>query len=125
MHEISIAGAIIDSVLDCAKKNDARKVNEVFLEVGELTALNPDQLRFIFETITRGTAAEGAKYDIRVIKPLIKCRKCSYTGPVELFEEHHFFLPDILCPECGDADIDIIAGRECWVKKIRISGTSE
>ncbi|VVB87441.1 putative hydrogenase nickel incorporation protein HypA [uncultured archaeon] len=121
MHEISIAGAIIDSVLDCAKKNDAKKVNEVFLEVGELTALNPDQLKFIFETITRGTVAEGAKYDIRVIKPLIKCKRCSYNGTVELFEEHHFFLPVIKCPECGDADVDIIAGRECCVKKIKIN----
>ncbi|MBU3967526.1 MAG: hypothetical protein KKG76_09145 [Euryarchaeota archaeon] len=32
MHEISIAGAIIDSVLDAAKKNNAIKVNEVFLK---------------------------------------------------------------------------------------------
>ncbi|MDD5617099.1 MAG: hydrogenase maturation nickel metallochaperone HypA [Candidatus Methanoperedens sp.] len=121
MHKISIAGAIIDSVLDCAKKNDANKVEEVFIEIGELTALNPDQLTFIFETITKGTAAEGAKYDIKIVKPRIHCKKCSYSGNIELFEIHHFFLPVIKCPECGDADIDIIAGRECCVKKIRIS----
>lgn len=71
MHEISIAGAIIDSVLDCAKKNDAKKVEEVFIEIGELTALNSDQLTFIFETITKQTMAKGAKYDIKIIKPQI------------------------------------------------------
>ncbi len=121
MHEISIAGAIIDSVLDAAKKNDAKKVEEIFIEVGELTALNPDQLKFIFETITVGTVAAGAKYDIRVVRPLISCKKCSYTGPIEFFERLHFFLPAIKCPECGDMDVDITAGRECCVKKIRIS----
>lgn len=121
MHEISIAGAIIDSVLDCAKKNDAKKVEEIFIEVGELTALNPDQLKFIFETITRGTVAEGAKYDIQVIKPQINCRKCSYNGNIEFFEKLHFFLPVIKCPDCGDSDLEIVAGRECCVKKIRIS----
>ena len=121
MHEISIAGAIIDSVLDCAKKNDAKKVNEIFLEIGELTALNPDQLKFIFESITAGTVAEGAKYNIKVIKPMIRCKNCSYSGTIEIFENLHFFLPTIKCPGCGDTDVEIIAGRECFVKKIKIS----
>ena len=121
MHEVSIAGAIVESVLDAAKKNNALKVEEIFIEIGELTALNPEQLKFIFETVTTGTMAEGARYDIKVIKPLIHCRKCSYEGLIGSFEKLHFFLPTIKCPECGDVDVDIIAGRECCVKKIRIS----
>lgn len=121
MHEISIAGAIIDAVLEAAKKNNAKKVNEVFLEIGELTALNPEQLRFIFETITTGTLAEEARYNIEVVKPLIACKKCSYRGAIEFFEKLHFFLPVIKCPRCGDTEIEIIAGRECCVRKIKIS----
>ncbi len=111
----------MDAVLDAARKNDAKHVNEVFIEIGELTALNPDQLKFIFETISAGTVAEGAKYNMEVIKPLISCKKCGYNGAIEFFEKLHFFLPVIRCPKCGDADIDIIAGRECCVKKIKIS----
>ena len=121
MHEISIAGAIIDSVLDAAEKNNARRVSKVYLEIGELTALNPDQLKFIFQTITKGTVAEGASYDIKVIKPSINCKKCSYKGPIEFFENLHFFLPLIKCPKCDEPDVDIVAGRECFVKKINIS----
>ena len=121
MHEISIAGAIIESVLDTAKKNNAKKVNEVFLEIGELTGLNPDQLRFIFKTITNGSVAENARYDIKVIKTLINCKKCSFNGPVEIFEMHHYFLPEIKCPGCGETDVEILAGRECNIKKIKIS----
>lgn len=121
MHEISIAGAIMDAVLDAARKNDAKHVNEVFIEIGELTALNPDQLKFIFETISAGTVAEGARYNIGVVKPLINCKKCGYNGAIDFFEKLHFFLPVIMCPKCGEIDIDIIAGRECCVKKIKIS----
>lgn len=120
MHEISIAGAIIDSVLDAARKNNAKKVNDVYIEIGELTALNPDQLKFIFEIITRQTLAEGARYNIQVIKPLILCKKCSYNGPIEFYERLHFFLPVIKCPKCGETDVDITTGRECCVKKIKI-----
>jgi len=121
MHEISIAGAIIDSVLDAAKKNNAIKVNEVFLEIGELTALNPDQLQFIFSTITRGTVAQGACFNISMIKPSVRCKKCSYNGSIEFFEKSHFVIPVIKCPQCNETDVDIIAGRECCVKKIKIS----
>lgn len=121
MHEISIAGAIIDSVLDAANKNCAKKVEEVFIEVGELTALNPDQLEFIFQTITKGTVAEGAKYNILTVKPLVSCKSCSYGGPIETYEKLHFFLPIIKCPKCGNPDVEIVAGRECCVKKIKIS----
>lgn len=121
MHEISIAGAIIDSVLDAAKKNNAIKVREVFLEIGELTALNPDQLKFIFKTISQGTVAQGACFNISIIKPSIKCKKCSYKGGIELFEKVHFFIPVIKCPQCDERDVDIVAGRECCVKKIKIS----
>jgi hydrogenase nickel incorporation protein HypA/HybF len=121
MHEISIAGAIIESVLDAAKKNNAKKVNEVFIEIGELTALNPDQLKFIFKTITQGTVSQGACFNISVIKPSIRCRKCSYNGSIEFLEKTHFSIPVIECPKCGETDVDIAAGRECCVKKIRIS----
>lgn len=121
MHEISIAGAIIDAVLDTARKNNAKRVNEVLIEIGELTALNPDQLRFIFKTITAGTIAEDARYDIQTVKPLITCRVCSYNGPIEFFEKLHFFLPVIKCPGCGGSEVDIVAGRECCVKRIKIS----
>ncbi len=121
MHEVSIAGAIIDAVIDAAGKNRAKKVNEVFIEIGELTALNVEQLRFIFETITKGTVAEGARFDIKVVKPTVICGKCSYNGTLELFEKLHFFLPVIRCPECGDTYVEITAGRECCVKKIKIA----
>ncbi|MCE8424494.1 MAG: hydrogenase maturation nickel metallochaperone HypA [Candidatus Methanoperedens sp.] len=120
MHEISIAGAIFDAVIDAAGKNNATRVKEIFIEIGELTALNPGQLKFIFETISKGTVAEDAKYDIKVIKPLINCRKCSYNGQIEFFERLHFFLPVIKCPQCGDIDVVLKEGRECCVKKIRI-----
>jgi hydrogenase nickel incorporation protein HypA/HybF len=120
MHEVSIAGAIIDAVLDTAKKNNAKKVNEVFLEIGELTALNHEQLKFIFGIITRGTLAEDAIFNIEIVKPLIKC-SCSYKGQIQFFEKLHFFLPVIKCPECGCNEVDIIAGRECCIRKIKIS----
>ena len=121
MHEISIASAIMDAVIDTATKNSAQKVDEVFIEIGELTALNTDQLMFIFENIAKGTVAEGAKYNIETISPLIECKKCEYKGKIKYTEKLHFFLPAIKCPECDETNVEVTAGRECCVRKITIS----
>ena len=121
MHEISIASAIMDTVIDTATKNSAQKVDEIFVEIGELTSLNAEQLMFIFENIAKGTIAEGAKYHIETISPLIECNKCQYKGKIKYTEKLHFFLPAIKCPECDETKVDIIAGRECCVRKITIS----
>ncbi len=120
MHEISIAGAIIDAVLQSAEKNRAVQVKKVHLQVGELTSLNPDQLKFIFQTITKGTILEEAEFRIEIIKPLIECRKCGYCGPIEYFEKLHLLLPTIKCPKCQETEIEILQGRECNIKSITI-----
>ncbi len=120
MHEISIAGAIIDIAIDTAKKHNARKVKELTLEIGELTSLNPDQLKFIFSIISKGTVLEGADFVIKIISPVIRCNKCEYQGPIEYFEKVHFLLPMIKCPRCEETDIEILSGKECNVKNMKI-----
>jgi len=120
MHEISIAGAIVDAALDAAKKHGAAKVTEVLIEIGELTSLNPEQLSFIFGIITKGTLLEGADFRIHPVRTLIKCRACGYEGPIEFVERLHFVLPTIKCPKCEGVDIDILAGRECNLKSMKI-----
>ena len=43
MHELSMANSMVEAILDTAKKNNAIKITEAILEVGELTMLNPEQ----------------------------------------------------------------------------------
>ena len=118
MHEISIAGGIIDIALDYAKKQNAESVKEVWLEVGELTSLNPDQLQFIFQNITKNTVLEGARFRIDMIKPVIECNQCSYHGGIKFFQALHYVLLVIHCPACDSTDVEILAGRDCTVKEM-------
>jgi Zn finger protein HypA/HybF involved in hydrogenase expression len=46
MHELSIASSIVESVLEFAAKNEIKKVLEVTLVIGELMAVDAEQLRF-------------------------------------------------------------------------------
>jgi hydrogenase nickel incorporation protein HypA/HybF len=61
VHELGIALEVID--LACARAEGAR-VRRVRLEVGALTAVLPDALRFAWELATEETAAEGATLEI-------------------------------------------------------------
>ena len=53
MHELSMAQAIVDTVLDAAQKNEAQDVLEVTIEIGQITMLNPEQLKFLLNVCGR------------------------------------------------------------------------
>lgn len=121
MHEIAIVGGIIDIALDHAQKHHATEVKEVRVEVGELTSLNPEQLKFIFQTITRNTVLEGAQFRIDMVRPVIDCNQCHYHGSLRFFQALHYVLPVIHCPECESTDVEILQGRDCTVKDMVLS----
>ncbi|MBQ5502054.1 MAG: hydrogenase maturation nickel metallochaperone HypA, partial [Selenomonas sp.] len=65
MHEMAIAEGILDIALDYAKQNDAQKINEIGLLIGEMSGVEVDSLEFSFNMLVQGTMAEGAKLVIK------------------------------------------------------------
>jgi len=61
MHEISIATALVDAAIRTAAEEKPRRISKIHIGVGELTGLNPDQLRHIFNTTTKNTIIADAK----------------------------------------------------------------
>jgi hydrogenase nickel incorporation protein HypA/HybF len=120
MHEISIASALVDAAIKAAEEHRASKVSKVHVTIGKLTALNPVQLEFIFNTITRNTILEGSKLLITLRDPVIECRECGFKGEVDLVESFHFKAPEIRCPECNTAEVDILQGGECVLTKLSL-----
>ncbi|HLK39953.1 MAG TPA: hydrogenase maturation nickel metallochaperone HypA [Polyangiaceae bacterium] len=61
MHEMSIVAGILDAV---TQRSGGRRIVRVVVEIGRMTAVLPDALRFGFEVASQGTDAEGATLDI-------------------------------------------------------------
>ncbi len=124
MHELSMAQAIVDTVLDAAEKNNAEEIVEVTIEIGMLTMLNPEQLKFLLGVITEDTLLENAEIIIEDVPVEIECKNCEFEGLANTDGSDHY-LAIVLCPECGERNVEIIKGRECNVKNIKIEKSDE
>lgn len=119
MHEFSTMAMTVESVLEELKKHNPKKITEVHLEVGKLTFLGLEQLKFAYQVLTQANILKGSKLVIKEKEPSIKCRACKYKGRLvyENSPEYHFSFPKFYCPKCG-GEIEILEGRDCIIKKI-------
>ncbi|MDD3985262.1 MAG: hydrogenase maturation nickel metallochaperone HypA [Methanobacterium sp.] len=124
MHELSMADAMVKTVLDVAEKNNATEVIEVTIEIGKLTMLNPEQLKFLLDVIVENTLLEGAKINIEEIPVELNCNICEYKGLADMDDSDHY-LAIVKCPKCGERNVEITTGRECNVKNIKIEKEEE
>ncbi|MGB9635874.1 MAG: hydrogenase maturation nickel metallochaperone HypA [Thermoplasmata archaeon] len=121
MHEFSAMQSIVNTILSKLKEYRVKAVEKVILEIGKLTFLGSEQLKFAFEVLTKDTMLEGAALEILEIEPVVKCEKCGYTGALqyENADIYHVMLPVFRCPSCG-GKVEVVRGRECAIKSINM-----
>ncbi|CEJ46173.1 hydrogenase maturation nickel metallochaperone HypA [Umezakia ovalisporum] len=108
MHELGITQNIVAIVSEQAQGG---KVQRVVLEIGKLSAILPEAIKFCFDICTQGTVLVGAILEIREIPGLARCRECSAEIPLD--------KPFGIC-SCGSVQLDFIAGEELKIKEIEI-----
>jgi hydrogenase nickel incorporation protein HypA/HybF len=121
VHEGSITTQIVQNVLQEAKKRNATKILEVHLVIGKLTFLNPEQVRFWYEILTKDTIMENSKLTIEESEGTVKCPKCAYEGNFKYIDDPtlHVPTPTLNCPKCGDT-VEIVGGKDCLIKNIKM-----
>jgi len=112
MHELAITQAMLDIVLEQAKKANAKKVGAINLVIGELSGFVEESVRFYFDFLAKGTIAEEAVLNFKPVSPRARCRGCG-----NLFELKEF---DWACPRCGGGDVEITAGKELSIESIDV-----
>ncbi|WP_416676640.1 hydrogenase maturation nickel metallochaperone HypA [Egbenema bharatensis] len=108
MHELGITQNIVAIAAEYAH---GMPVKRVTLEVGQLTAILPDAIRFCFDVCCQGTVLEGAQLDIIEIPGLGRCQRCGREIPLE--------LPFGVC-DCGCQELQIIQGEELLIKQLEM-----
>ncbi|MFW9772264.1 MAG: hydrogenase maturation nickel metallochaperone HypA [Candidatus Heimdallarchaeota archaeon] len=121
MHEFAFAYNIFKIAESTAIKNNAKKITEVYLEIGELTLIVPELLKQSFKMATSGSIAEGAELKIEILPGKVKCRECGKISTVTLNEEAQLTgLQLFQCKYCKSKNTEIIEGKKANVKNIKI-----
>ena len=122
MHELSAATAILRTVQQAPEGKSSNRITKIKIEIGELTLLNPDQLRFCFGIAAKDTKAEGAELDITVLPAVIECGSCGSRFNWSMSVEdpaYHLVSPKIGC-NCGSSDVKIVSGRDLRVVSMTV-----
>jgi hydrogenase nickel incorporation protein HypA/HybF len=109
MHELSIAGAVLDCVLRHAGD---KRVTHVQLKVGHLRQVVPSALEFSWSLIVRDTVAEGATLAIEHVATEGACRACGARSPQPVFP--------LRCQSCGGLDIEVVTGEELEIDWLEV-----
>ena len=108
MHELGITQNIVAIVTE---KAGSRKVRRVTLEIGKLSAIEPNAIRFCFDLCAEGSVLEGAQLEIMEVDGLAQCKTCA--------REFELTLMAGTCP-CGSTDINCVAGQELNIKEMEV-----
>ena len=109
MHELAVTESLVDAVTG---RLPGQRVTCVRLEIGALSGVVADSVRFCFDLVTEGTSLEGARLEIAQPPARCHCRICGEDfGPAG---------PIVMCP-CGSAEVTVLAGQDLRILSVQVA----
>ena len=109
MHELAIAESVVDTV---TQRLPGATVTCVHLEIGALSGVVADSIRFCFDLATEGTGLAGARLEITEPPARCRCRACGAQFQPE--------SPVVLCP-CGSPDVAVLSGEQLKIVSVQVA----
>ena len=110
---MSVALGIVSIAEKELEKANAKRVDLIELDIGELAGIELDSLDFVWPTAVKNTVLEKAEKKINIINGQAKCVDCETE-----FEVKNYYDP---CPKCESFLKTIINGKELRVKSLEVS----
>jgi hydrogenase nickel incorporation protein HypA/HybF len=110
MHELSLLENVREILEEHAVSQNFNKVSKVTLEIGKLSCVESEALRFGFDVVMKGSLAENAELIITELNGLGLCQQCGQQSVMETLYEP--------CASCGSPDVKILQGKEMKVKDL-------
>lgn len=112
MHEMSLAEGVLQVIEDSARREGFQRVKELRLEIGRLSGVEIEALRFCFDAVTRGSMAEGAALEIILLPGRAWCFPCGQAVEIDT---------DLAtCPRCGGIELQVQGGNEMRIKDLLV-----
>jgi len=112
MHEISLLEQVRETLIEQGQAQDFTKVTQVSLEIGELSCVEAEALRFGFDVVMKGCLAENAKLVISHVRGLGLCQNCHQSVALQTLHDP--------CSQCGHFKVDITQGESMRIKDLLV-----
>jgi len=112
MHELSIAQSILSIAEKAAPRDDHAVIKSVAVQIGELSGVEIEALKFAMSIIKEDTILQNAELNIDIIKGEAECLECGKIFPMNFF--------GVACPGCGAHRSKILKGREMKVVHLTV-----
>lgn len=117
MHELALAQELIVILDQNVAEYGLVEVNQITIQVGILSNVIPEALRFCFQASVQGTIYEKAELILEEVPVRARCQVC---GKEYLSEELPF-----VCPICSGKKADVLAGTELVIVNLLGKGDEE
>jgi len=118
MHELYLVQSILKSVeKSLPPEVMAKDVAQVRVECGQLDAVVPDTLIFLFDAIKAESHMPNAELLVEQIPVACLCKDCSREFEME--------LPVFICPDCGNGNVELLRGRGIRLMGITVNEEEE
>lgn len=109
---MSLCEGVLQILETEAGRQGFKRVKAVWLEIGELSSVEPDAMLFSFDAVTRGSLADGATLNIIRVPGEAWCMQCSKSVNVkQRFDA---------CPDCGSYQLQVTGGEEMKIKELEV-----
>jgi len=112
MHEMSLAESALQIIEDAAHQQGFKRVKTVWLEIGQLSCVEQEAMRFCFDAVINGSVADGAKLEIVETPGEGRCAQCGQESQIASLYE--------ACPQCGGYTMQVIAGDAMRVMELEV-----
>lgn len=110
---MALAEGVLQLIEDAAREQDFARVSAVWLEIGQLSGVEVEAMKFCFDAVTRDSIAAGATLEIIAVPGIGWCMACASTVPMaEVFGA---------CPQCGGHQMQVTGGTEMRVKELEVA----
>ncbi|MEO8598580.1 MAG: hydrogenase maturation nickel metallochaperone HypA [bacterium] len=112
MHELSLAGGILEIVEAAAKREHFARVTLLRLEAGALAGVEVRALRFALDVMAQDTCLQDARIDIDTPPGQAWCAQCSATVSMMARGDP--------CGQCGNYQLQPTSGTELRVVEMMV-----
>ena len=110
MHEFALVDNVFQILNSKINELQIKKVTQVKLVIGEMTAVEETTLSACFEVFAQNTVVEGAELLFERVPVRGKCQKCNLVFEVESYK--------FICPDCQNNGVEVISGREFYIDSL-------